>query len=85
MKDRILVVVSVLIVFVLLQNTAAACPTCKLAIEGGPGHADQGFAYSIMFMITMPFLIALGWGIFIWRTISFRRDQSELTLEISSD
>lgn len=52
----------------LMVSTADACPTCKLALEG-TDHGQQGYAYSIMFMMTMPFLIALGWTLFIWRSL----------------
>ena len=61
-----LLTMALILIFV---TTADACPTCKLAVEGGTDHSQQGYAYSIMFMIAMPFLIALGWTLFIYRSV----------------
>lgn len=64
-----------LLVLLLVASVSEACPTCKLALEEGPDHSQQGYAYSIMFMMAMPFTIALGWTIFIVRCI--RRQGTE--------
>jgi heme/copper-type cytochrome/quinol oxidase subunit 2 len=43
----------------LLVNVAAACPTCKdnLAHDPASAHLARGFYYSILFMVSMPFII----------------------------
>ncbi|MCA9102386.1 MAG: hypothetical protein R3C10_22935 [Pirellulales bacterium] len=46
----------------LLAGVAEACPNCKNAISeqvanGGGGDPVRGFYYSILFMMSMPFLL----------------------------
>ena len=45
-----------------ISATAEACPTCRDAIAGDPAAASliQGYFISIIFMISMPFLILAG-------------------------
>ncbi len=57
------------LLLLLLGSNAEACPTCKLALEGGTDHSQQGYAMSILFMMSMPFLIFSGWTIFVVRSI----------------
>lgn len=64
---------ALIICLLLLVSTADACPTCKLALEGGSNHSQQGYAYSILFMMMMPFLIAAAWTLFIFRAIRRNR------------
>lgn len=48
------------IVFVLLAGDALACPMCKVALgshDGGHGDLVGGFFWSILFMLSMPFVI----------------------------
>lgn len=62
-----------LCLLVLVTSVCEACPTCKLALANGSDHSQQGYAYSIMFMISMPFLIALGWTIFVIKAVRHNR------------
>jgi hypothetical protein len=62
-----------------LQAVATACPTCKdgLAQNDPAGQSlVQGYFWSILFMMSMPFLIfsALG-GYFYWEIRKARRTQ----------
>src|SRR5688572_5335779 len=43
----------------LLAGVAAACPTCKENLAHDPAGAGlaRGFYYSILFMVSMPFII----------------------------
>ena len=78
----------VLAVCLLLQESASACPTCR----DGLANADptqsgiaRGYFWSIIFMMTMPFLL-LGslCGYFYWEVRKARlRQQTELGLETS--
>jgi heme/copper-type cytochrome/quinol oxidase subunit 2 len=54
--------VAVLVALILLPATATACPTCKESIADGGNSANlvQGFGWSIIFMMSMPFLILGG-------------------------
>ena len=57
-----------------------ACPTCKDGMaEGGPHTASmiQGYFYSILFMMAMPFLILGGLSaLFYWEIVKARREQA---------
>jgi len=43
----------------MLAGVAAACPTCKESLAHDPASANlaRGFYYSILFMVSMPFVI----------------------------
>lgn len=62
-KIRIASIAVVAAVFVCAAGTAEACPTCKEAIhQNGSGTA---YAVSILFMMSMPFVIMAFWTILI--------------------
>ncbi len=67
--SKLCTLILVACVFLCLSETVSACPTCKQAIASDSSNVDQGFALSIMFMITMPFLIACGWTWFIVKSV----------------
>jgi len=48
-----------LAVVLLLASVASACPTCKDNLAHDPASANlaRGFYYSILFMVSMPFVI----------------------------
>lgn len=56
-------------------STALACPTCKAALASNGGDLVSGFFYSILFMLSMPFLI-LG-GISSYMYLLVRRARAE--------
>lgn len=62
-----------------LTATADACPTCKLALRDGVDYSQQGYAYSILFMLAMPIMIALGWAIFIFKSVMSARLPNDQT------
>jgi heme/copper-type cytochrome/quinol oxidase subunit 2 len=43
----------------ILASAASACPTCKESLAHDPASASlaRGFYYSILFMVSMPFVI----------------------------
>ena len=45
--------------FVFLVSTASACPTCKDGMAGDPAYSNMvnGYFWSILFMMSMPFLV----------------------------
>ncbi len=61
-----------LVVLLLLANIALACPTCKDGMENDKDQANmvQGFFWSIVFMMSMPFLILLGLGGYFFYLVS---------------
>lgn len=63
---------------VLLPEMAAACPTCKdnLTHDGQLTGMARGYAYSILFMLSMPPLIFGGLSAyFYWEVRKARRSQ----------
>jgi hypothetical protein len=59
-----------------LAGPAVACPTCKDSLTHDPATANlaRGYAYSILFMLSMPPLIFSGLaGYFYWEVRRARR------------
>ena len=66
-------------VVLLLAGVAAACPTCKENLAHDPASANlaRGFYYSILFMLSMPFLIFGGLSAyFYWEVRKARARQA---------
>ena len=56
----------------LLANVASACPTCKAGLEHGDLAQQKyasGFYYSILFMMSMPFVILGTFGSFAYYSL----------------
>ena len=62
MRPRLTTFCLALICTLLVACTAEACPTCKAAIAENGGHLVRGYFWSIIFMMSMPFLIVAGLG-----------------------
>ena len=58
-----------------------ACPTCKAAVANGHDGVGLGYYWSILFMISMPFLLFGGWALFIYR--AFRQNQKQFGDQLS--
>jgi heme/copper-type cytochrome/quinol oxidase subunit 2 len=59
-----------------LAVVAAACPTCKDNLAHNGQNLARGFYYSILFMLSMPFLIFGGLcSYFYWEVRRARRHQ----------
>ena len=57
---------------VVLANVASACPTCKSGLENGDLAQQKyasGFYYSILFMMSMPFVILGTFGSFAYYSL----------------
>ncbi len=50
----------------ILHGAAQACPTCKDGLAHDGSNMAQGYAMSILFMMTMPFAIFTGLGIYFY-------------------
>lgn len=71
----------------LLATSAPACPTCKDALlEGDPAQKAfaAGFGYSIVFMMSMPFLILGTFGSFAYFSIRKAQRQRDSLAGVSS-
>ena len=62
MHQRFIVFLLVVTGVVLTATVAEACPTCKEGLAEGGGHVARGYFWSILFMMSMPFLILGGLG-----------------------
>ena len=76
--SRRILPVLIALAFVLIFCVAAdACPSCKNALaESDPenGNIAAGYFYSILFMMSMPFLIITVFGSYVYR--EFKRAKS---------
>ena len=61
-----LMCVSVLLGFC---ESVDACPTCKDAMHQEHSGVATGYYWSILFMMSMPFIIFAGWGIYLYRVL----------------
>lgn len=63
----------------LMASFAAACPTCKNAlVENDPAHQSMvaGYFYSILFMMSMPFILLGSFGSYAYLLVRrSRRDE----------
>ncbi len=57
--------ISVVISLLVIPKMALACPECKRTLA--ENNLDVAFAISILFMMSVPFLILAGWGAAIYR------------------
>jgi hypothetical protein len=81
---KIAVVVIALIALVVFAQVAMACPTCKDNMAHDPASASlvRGYAYSILFMLSMPPLIFCGLSAyFYWEVRKAKARQAQNTLE----
>lgn len=90
-RTRLVRTVAALAIAVLvlsLASDASACPTCK----DGIGHADPqgrsiaaGYYYSILFMMSMPFIILTTFGGFAYRSVKKAQAQRDAAQPRSGD
>ena len=75
---RLLIYGLALALFAFLAADVYACPTCKEGIAENDPHAQSmaaGYYYSILFMMSMPFIILTTFGSFAYRSV--KRAQAE--------
>ena len=72
-----------LVALLLLADVALACPTCKDNMAGDPGSANlvRGYFWSILFMMSMPFLILAGLSSYFYWEIRKARAQQRTMIE----
>jgi hypothetical protein len=71
----------VLAVLLIAVQSASACPTCKDQLAADPGAANlaRGYGWSIVFMLSMPYLILAGLGgYFYWEIRKAKARQAVL-------
>ena len=70
--------VAVALASLALVETASACPTCGNSIEHSGGNLAEGFFYSIVFMMSMPFVVFGGLALLCWLEIRKARRSANL-------
>ena len=69
---NLVVAVSIVAAFASLVEVASACPTCKDSVAQNDPHYQSmaaGYYYSILFMLSMPFLIVTTFSTFAYRSV----------------
>jgi uncharacterized paraquat-inducible protein A len=67
-----------LLVVALFADAASACPTCREGLAENDPHGQSmaaGYYYSILFMMSMPFIILTTFGSVCYRSV--KRAQAE--------
>ncbi len=75
-----------LVVVLCLAGDASACPTCKDGIaENDPSSQAMaaGYFYSILFMMSMPFVIIGTFGSFAYLSVRKAREAEKLSADAS--
>ena len=67
-----------------MPSVATACPMCKEALASGGGDLVSGFFYSILFMLSMPFLIFGGISSYFYLLVRRARAQQRLAGNVSA-
>lgn len=69
MRAFLRIAMTLLMVLAMAQS-ASACPMCKAALASGSGgDLVSGFFYSILFMLSMPFLIFTGMATYLYSLV----------------
>ena len=77
---RSLALLLAVVLIACLAGDASACPTCKDGLaDGDPGTQAMaaGYFYSILFMMSMPFLIIATFGSFAYYSVRKARLAAE--------
>ena len=84
--DHLLAAGAALAIVVCLASTAAACPTCKDGIAQNDSHGQSmaaGYYYSILFMMSMPFIILTTFGSFAYRSVKKAQAQRDAAAHLA--
>lgn len=74
MLSRLTIAACCCIAFFWLADVVMACPTCKEGLGEEPSNQIQAYFWSIIFMMSMPFLIFGGLSAYFY--ILIRRDRA---------
>jgi hypothetical protein len=68
----IAVIIAIFVLALCFADVASACPTCKDSVaQNDPQYQSmaRGYYYSILFMLSMPFIIVTAFGTFAYRAV----------------
>jgi uncharacterized paraquat-inducible protein A len=77
----------VVVLVLLLASVAAACPTCKDGLAQNDPHGQSlaaGYAYSVLFMMSMPYIVLCTMGSMAYLSIRRARLANAQTEETPS-
>ena len=77
-----LIIFTALVLVLGAYETASACPTCKNGLMDGDEASQrllQGYFWSILFMMSMPFAILIGVGGYMYREV--KRAQAKMAAQ----
>jgi uncharacterized membrane protein len=83
---RVIVMAACVALLVGIASVASACPTCKDGIaQNDPQHQSlvAGYFYSIIFMMSMPFIILTSFGTFAYRSVRRARAQGDAAAKLA--
>jgi hypothetical protein len=72
LPSRPLLIALAITAILLVADSATACPTCKDGLAQNDPHGQSmaaGYYYSILFMMSMPFIILTTFGSFAYRSV----------------
>jgi hypothetical protein len=87
-RFRICLLAATFVAVICLHDVVLACPTCKNGLDNDPAHSSmvQGYFFSIIFMMSMPFLILGGLGAYFYYEVHRARvAQSRAVSPASAD
>ena len=78
-KSRLAIVAQALLWCLVWVVVAEACPTCKNSSVGGEnaGNLVAGYGWSIIFMMSMPFLILVSLGSYFYYEVCKAKRQQQ--------
>ncbi|HTN77454.1 MAG TPA: hypothetical protein VL096_19480 [Pirellulaceae bacterium] len=84
-----LLLLAVALLVLALEGVAAACPTCKDTLAANDPHRAnlvRGYGYSIIFMLSMPFVIFSSLcGYFYYLVVKDRRQKARQALSAAPE
>ncbi|MBL9161329.1 MAG: hypothetical protein JNL18_01170 [Planctomycetaceae bacterium] len=79
-NDHIIACGLALLVVAVFNDVATACPTCREGLAENDPHGQSmaaGYYYSILFMMSMPFIILTTFGSVCYRTVKRAQAQRD--------
>jgi uncharacterized membrane protein len=87
-SKNILIALTLLLTLACMVSAASACPTCKDGMAGDPAYSNMvnGYFWSILFMMSMPFLVfSVVAAYFYYEVRCARAKQAVATTEASTE
>ena len=80
MSRKLFQIIAIVVLVGSLSSVVTACPSCKQSLAEATNNPNlvRGYAWSIMFMMSAPFLILAGLGSYFYYEI--RRARARLAL-----